>query len=308
MRFSPPSRHRSPQVTRRWLRRWIASSGAVLEKDPNERYQSAKDVAFTLEEIVRCPEAADPQAALARSRGAWIAGALLAAAAIVLLSFNAGGLRDRWRTTPAAGSIDSIAVLPLANLSGNSEEEYFADGMTDALITGLSKIGGFRRVITRTSVMGYKGTRKSMPDIGKALGVDAIVEGSVLRSGERIRIAAQLVRAATEQPLWAETYERDLRDVLSLQGEVARAIAQKISLAVSPQDRARLAAHPVDPDAHVAYLKGRYHLAKLTRKDIDAAIADFNQALSHDPRSALAYAGLSDAYSTMRSAYLPLMR
>ena len=196
-------------------------------------------------------------------------------------------------------------MLPLTNLSGNAEEEYFADGMTDALITGLSKIGGFRRVITRTSVMGYKGTRKTMPDIGKALGVDAIVEGSVLRSGGRVRIAVQLVRAATEQPLWAETYERDLSDVLSLQGEVAGAIAQKISLTVSPQDRARLAAHPVNPDSHVAYLKGRYHLSKLTRQDIDAAIADFTEATRRDPTSALAFAGLSDAYAALRSAYLP---
>jgi tetratricopeptide (TPR) repeat protein len=176
--------------------------------------------------------------------------------------------------------------------------------MTDALITGLSKIGGFRRVISRTSMMGYKGTRKSMPDIAKALGVESIVEGSVLRSGGRVRIAVQLVRASTEQPLWAETYERDLRDVLSLQGEVAGAIAQKISLAVSPQDRARLAAHSVDPDAHVEYLKGRYHLAKLTRQDIDAAIANFNEAIRRDPASALAYAGLSDAYAALRSAYL----
>ena len=276
-----------------------------LEKDPHERYQSAKDVAFTLEEIGRRPEVAGMPAAAGRSRRMWIAGVLLAAAAIVLLAQNAGRLRDRWRTAPAAGRIDSIAVLPLANLSGNVEEEYFADGMTDALITGLSKIGGFRRVITRTSVMGYKGTRKAMPEIGKALGVDAIVEGSVLRSGGRVRIAAQLVRAATEQPLWAETYERDLRDVLSLQGEVAGAIAQKISLAVSPQDRARLAAHQVDPDAHVAYLKGRYHLGKLTRQDIDTAIADFNEAIRRDPKSALAYAGLSDAYSALRSTYLP---
>jgi len=284
-----------------------------LEKDPNDRYQSAKDVAFTLEEIGRRSEASSTGSGQAagmrttpgRSRGRWIAGGLLAVAAMVLLALNAGRLRDRWRSAPAVGRIDSIAVLPLANLSGSADEEYFADGMTDALITGLSKIGGFRRVITRTSVMGYKATRKPMPDIGKALGVDAIVEGSVLRSGGRVRIAVQLVRAATEQPLWAETYERDLRDVLSLQGEVATAIAQKISLAVSPEDRARLAAHAVDPDAHVAYLKGRYHLGKLTQKDIDAAIGDFNEAIRRDPKSALAYAGLSDAYSLLRSTYLP---
>jgi serine/threonine-protein kinase len=275
-----------------------------LEKDPNARYQSAKDIALALGEIDRYPGIAGPQAAPARRRRVWMAAGLVAAAGIVLLALNPGGIRDRWRGVPAAGAIDSIAVLPLANLSGNSEEEYFADGMTDALITGLSKIGGFRRVITRTSVMGYKGARTPVPEIGKALGVDAIVDGSVLRSGGRVRIAVQLVRAATEQPLWAETYERDLRDVLTLQGEVASAIAQKISLAISPADRTRLAAQPVDPDAHVAYLKGRYHLGKLTRKDLDAAIADFNEAIRRDPKSALAYAGLSDAYATLRSTYL----
>ena len=276
-----------------------------LAKDPQQRYPSARDLALTLAEISRQPTSPVIAAASARGRRLWLAGGLVAAAAIALLALNPAGIRERWRGAPAAGRIDSIAVLPLANLSGNPEEEYFADGMTDALITGLSKIGGFRRVITRTSIMGYKGTRKAIPEIGRALGVDAVVEGSVLRAGGRVRIAVQLVRAAGEQPLWAETYERDLRDVLSLQGEVASAIAQKISLALSPADRARLAAHPVNPEAHVAYLKGRYHLGKLTRKDLDAAIADFNDAIRRDPTSALAYAGLSDAYATLRSTYLP---
>ena len=274
-----------------------------LAKEPGARYQSAKDVAFTLEEIGRRSGSPVDVPPRIRPRTAWIGAVLLMAAAIGWLALIPS-MRARWRVAPA-GPIDSIAVLPLVNLSGNAEEEYFADGMTDALITGLSKIGGFRRVISRTSVISYKGTRKSMPEIGRALGVESVVEGTVLRSGGRVRIAVQLVRAATEQPLWAETYERDLRDVLSLQGEVAGAIAQKVSLAVSPQDRSRLAAGPVDPDAHVAYLKGRYHLARLTRQDIDAAIADFNEAIRRDPKSALAYAGLSDAYAALRSTYLP---
>jgi serine/threonine protein kinase/tetratricopeptide (TPR) repeat protein len=284
-----------------------------LEKDPNDRYQSARDVVFTLEEIGRRPDALSTRPGVVAgirtppTRSPWvrIALGLAGVAVLALLALNARGLRDRWGNVPAARRIDSIAVLPLANLSGSADEEYFADGMTDALITGLSKIGGFRRVITRTSVMGLKGLHKPVPDIGKALGVDAIVEGSVLRSDGRVRIAVQLVRAATEQPLWAETYERDLRDVLSLQGEVASTIAQKISLAVSPDDRARLAAQPVDPDAHVAYLKGRYHLGKLTRKDLEAALTDFKEAIRRDPKSALAYAGMSDAYATLRSTYLP---
>ena len=273
-----------------------------LAKEPSARYQSAQDIAFSLQEIGRLSDVMPVSVAARGPRRTWMAAALIAAA--IVAAALTWSLRDRWRPAPAPGRIDSIAVLPLSNLSGNAAEEYFADGMTDALITGLSKIGGFRRVISRTSVIGYKSTRKTMPDIARELGVESIVEGSVLRSGERVRIAVQLVRAATEEPLWAETYERDLSDVLSLQGEVAGAIAQKVSLAVSPQDRARLAAHAVQPDAHVEYLKGRYHLAKLTRQDIDAAIANFNDAIRRDPTSALAYAGLSDAYATLRSTYL----
>jgi serine/threonine-protein kinase len=285
-----------------------------LEKSPGDRYQSAKDVEFTLEELSRSVGSSSTGSgrvtavlsAPRRTARRWIAGAAVGAAALVLLAMNAGGLRDRWSNGPAAGRIDSVAVLPLANLSGRPEEEFFADGMTDALITGLSKLGGFRRVISRTSVMTYKGSRAALPEIGRALGVDAIVEGSVIRSGDKVRIVVQLRRSSTEQPLWTETFDRDLRDILSLQSELTSTIAQRISLAVSPQDRKRLAlAGAVNPEAHLAYLKGRYHLGRAGRQEIDAAIADFKDAIARDPRSAIAYAGLSDAYTALRSAYLP---
>ena len=294
-------------IRRRWRRavprcrrRWRRVVRRCLAKEPGARFQSAKDVVVDaggdrspIRKSGRCAAADSPAHGVDLRRAArgcrdWLAGA---------------GPVDPRALACGTGDLDSIAVLPLANLSGNAEEEYFADGMTDALITGLSKIGGFRRVISRTSVISYKGTRKSMPEIGTALGVESVVEGTVLRSGGRVRIAVQLVRAATEQPLWAETYERDLRDVLSLQGEVAGAIAQEdlargVAAGSLPARRG-----PVDPDAHVAYLKGRYDLARLTRQDIDAAIADFNEAIRRDPKSALPYAGLSDAYAALRSMY-----
>ena len=154
--------------------------------------------------------------------------------------------------------IESIAVLPLENLSGDEEQEYFADGMTEELTTTLGKIGSLR-VISRTSVMQYKKTKKPLPEIARELNVDGIVEGSVLHSGDRVRITAQLIQAATDKHLWAETYERDLRDVLALQGEVARAIAREIQVKVAPQEAARLAkSRAVNPQAYEAYLKGRH--------------------------------------------------
>src|SRR6185295_18584977 len=153
--------------------------------------------------------------------------------------------------------INSIAVLPLENLSHDPEQEYFADGMTDAMITDLAKIGSLR-VISRTSAMQYKGAQKTLPEIAKELNVDAVVEGSVMRSGGRIRITAQLIQARTDQHLWAETYERDLGDVLRLQSEVAQAIAQQVRVQLTPQQQARFgSARAVHPAAYEAYLKGR---------------------------------------------------
>ena len=198
----------------------------------------------------------------------------------------------------ATTSVRSIAVLPLDNFSGDPAQEYFVDGMTDELITDLAKIDGLR-VISRTSVMRYKGTRKALPDIARELNVDGIIEGSVMRSGQRVRITAQLLYAPTDKHLWAETYERDLGDVLGLQSEVAQAIAQQVRAQVTPQLQARLrAVHPVNPEAYDAYMRGRYYFfnAFTTPKDLALAKTNFEEAVQKDPGFALGYSGVADAY------------
>ncbi|MFZ0322243.1 MAG: winged helix-turn-helix domain-containing protein [Candidatus Sulfotelmatobacter sp.] len=198
----------------------------------------------------------------------------------------------------AALSVRSIAVLPLDNFSGDPAQEYFADGMTDELITDLAKIGSLR-VISRTSVMQYKETKKTLPAIARELNVDGIIEGSVTRSGQRVRITAQLLYGPTDKHLWAETYDRDLGDVLSLQSEVAQAIAQQVRAQVTPQQEARFrAARPVNPEAYDAYLKGRYYLSNqyTMPQPLNMAKAYFEEAVRKDPGFALAYSGLADAY------------
>jgi len=201
--------------------------------------------------------------------------------------------------TNAAPRLNSIAVLPLENLSGNPSEEFFADGMTDQLITDLAEIGSLR-VISRTSVMPYKGTKKGLPEIARELNVQAIVEGSVVRSGQRVRVTAQLIQASTDQHLWAKTYDGDLGDVLKLQGEVADAIAQQVRAELAPhQQQAQLRlAHAVNPAAYNAYLKGRlYFTNEYTKPDsLKKAQHLFEEAIQEDQDFALAYAGLADTY------------
>lgn len=200
--------------------------------------------------------------------------------------------------TSAAPRLNSIAVLPLDNLSGDPSEEFFADGMTDQLITDLAKVGSLR-VISRTSVMRYKGTRKGLPEIARELNVDAIVEGSVIRSGRRVRVTAQLLQGPTDQHLWAETYDSDRGDVLKLQGEVADAIAQQVRAQLTPQQHAQLRlAHPVDPGAYDAYLKGRLYFTTEYTKPASLKKAQqlFEESVQKDQNFALAYAGLADTY------------
>jgi TolB-like protein len=197
------------------------------------------------------------------------------------------------------GRIESLAVLPLENLSGDAQQDYFAEGMTEALITSLAKIGALR-VVSRTSVMQYKGVRKSLRDIAGELQVDGVVEGTVQRSGERLRISAQLIHAPTDTHLWAESYDRDLRDVLALQAEVARAIAREVQVKLTPLDQARIAqAHPVDPEAYDAYLQGRYHWNRRTGAGLQPAVQYFEQAIAKDPTYGAAYAGLADCLSVL---------
>ena len=229
------------------------------------------------------------------TRAALIAGlsvVVVAAAGLVLAPALA-------RRSSAIPSVRSIAVLPMDNFSGDPAQEYFADGMTDELITDLAKIGSLR-VISRTSVMRYKGTRKGLPEIAKELNVDGIIEGSVTRSGQRVRITAQLLYGPTDKHLWAETYERDLGDILSLQSEVAQAIAQQVRAELTPQQQARLGStRQVNPEAYDAYLRGRYYLWNdyTTPQPLNMAKQYFEESVRKDPGFALAYSGLADAYA-----------
>jgi TolB-like protein/DNA-binding winged helix-turn-helix (wHTH) protein len=191
----------------------------------------------------------------------------------------------------------SLVVLPLENLSGDQEQDYFADGMTDELIANLAKIRSLR-VISRSTAMAYKHTRKPLSEIANELHVDAVVEGTVLRVGQRVRITAELVQVSTDHHLWADTYESPIGDVLALQNRVSSAIVNEIRINLSPQDRERLARNPaIAPEAYENYLKGRFYWNKRTDENLNKAIAYFSQATAQDSHYALAYAGLSDCYS-----------
>ncbi len=223
---------------------------------------------------------------------------LALAAMLVLLAFI-GGVVVVQRYSSGADAIRSIAVLPLANLSNDPDQEYFADGMTDELITDLAQVSELK-VVSKTSIMQYKDTRKPLPEIGRELGVDAVVEGSVVRSGSRVRITAQLIRAATDRHLWAKTYEGDLRDVLELQSQVAEAITGEVKLILTAQERTRFhsPAH-LDPEAYDLYLRGRYFSQQRSETSFHTAIEFYNQSAAKDPNFALAYAGLADCYTLL---------
>jgi len=201
---------------------------------------------------------------------------------------------------PAPSSIQSVAVLPLENLSRDPDQEYFAEGLTEALITTLAKII-LLRVTSRTSAMQYKGIRnKSLRVIAQELGVDGIVEGTVLRSGKRVRISVQLINAATDTHMWAESYERDLRDILGLQAELAQAIARAVQVKLTPREQTHLAqVHTVVPEAYEAYLKGRYQWNRRSGEALPKAIAYFQEAIANDAAYADAYSGLADCLSAL---------
>jgi len=199
----------------------------------------------------------------------------------------------------APTGIRSLAVLPLENLSADASQNYFADGMTDELITDLAQISALR-VISRTSVMVYKGARKPLPQIARELNVEAVVEGTVVRSGDRVRITAQLIEASTDKHLWSQSYEGELRDSLALQNKVARAIADQIRINLTPQEQAALKdVKVVNPQAYESYLKGRYFWNKRTSDGLKVALAYFNQAIEEDPKYAQAYSGLADTYALL---------
>ncbi|HEY6944255.1 MAG TPA: tetratricopeptide repeat protein [Candidatus Acidoferrum sp.] len=225
-----------------------------------------------------------------------MAGLALATAVIVVAWLTLGRLRESIRGETRVVAIHSIAVLPLENLSHDPEQEYFADGMTDELITDLAKIHALR-VISRNSVMQYKGKHKPVAQIARELNVDAVVEGTVVRSGDRVRITAQLIAAPQDRHLWAEMYEGELRNVLALQDEVTTAIAEQISIKLTPEEQTEFArARPVDPEGHLAYLRGLYEVRNHTVESNAKAIEHFQRAIAIDPNDALAYEGLALAY------------
>ena len=231
---------------------------------------------------------------IARGRRVW-----LIAITVFALAVGGWGWRQ-WRhrfAVPAVPVIRSLAVLPLANLSGDPSQEYVADGMTEALIGRLSRIRDLR-VISRTSVMRFKNSQLAVPEIAKALRVDAIVEGSVIRERNRIRVHAQLIRAATDEHFWSEAYDREFRDVLTLQSEVAQTVAQQIQLQLTPEQQVQLrSTAPINPDAYEAYLKGRFYEGLAgTRAALKQAQGYYEEAVRKDPTFALAYVGLADCY------------
>jgi serine/threonine protein kinase/tetratricopeptide (TPR) repeat protein len=278
----------------------------ALEKDKALRYHSAQEIGADLRRLMR--DSHSTQTAIVRApRRRW---PIPVAIVLVLLVIAGAGAIYFAKRTPMAVSdrIESIAVLPLENLSHDPEQEYFSYGMTDALITDLSKISALR-VISRTSIMGYKDTKKHIPDIARELNVQGIIVGAVQRSGNRVRITAQLVRAATDRNMWADSYEGDAQDVLALQGRVARAVADGVQVKLTAQDQQRLSStRTVNPEAHELYLKGEYYLHALRSGQAVKAIDAFNRAIAIDPTYASAYEGLADAWYYSSNLLLPPMQ
>ena len=240
--------------------------------------------------MVPVEKAKTPQA-FGRRRVIWLPAFLLVLTIVAGLVWRQR-LQERFRLA----KIESLAVLPLENLSGNPDEEYFVDGMTEALITELGKVHALR-VISRQSVMHYKGTNKTVPQIAKELNVDALVEGSTLRTGGKVRITTQLIQANPEHHLWSENYERNLGDVISLQGEVARTIASQIRVRLTPQEQTYLASpHPVQPQVLQLYLKGRFYWNERNQPALEKGLSYFQQAIERDPKYAAAHAALADTY------------
>ena len=274
-----------------------------LEKEPDRRYQSAKEVATDLERLKTPSVAAlEPSPPVWRPIALYVAGALILTV-IAVLGFNAGGLRERLSGANLSSRIGSIAVLPLENLSHNSEQEYFADGMTDALIAELSKISALK-VISRTSVMQYKGVRKPLRQIARELGVDGVIEGSVLRENDQVRITVQLIQGATDQHVWANSYQRELRSILALQNDVALAIARELKVKLTPQEEIRLAStRQVDREAHDAYLRGQYYGNRLTEEAQKKSIEYLEMAVRLDPNYGLAHARLAQSYGTLGGVF-----
>jgi TolB-like protein/Tfp pilus assembly protein PilF len=269
---------------------WLKSRRQHLGDDQDEKEQGDKD-----------PEQKSEAPGTPRSRG-WIALAGLAALGLLAATY----IMSRGRPgNPVQPKIGSLAVLPLKNMSADPTQEYLGDGMTDALIDRLSRMHNVH-VISRTSVMQFKNPRLSVPEIAKILHVDAIVEGSVMRQDNRIRVTAQLIRGSTDEHFWSETYDRELRDVFAVQSELAQSIAEKIQVTVTGEEHARLtAARPVAPEVYESYLKGRFAFDKKgSRADVEESVAYFEQAIKMDPTFAPAYVGLAAASNWLGTVFI----
>jgi serine/threonine protein kinase/tetratricopeptide (TPR) repeat protein len=283
----------------------------ALAKDPTQRYQTAEDILSELKSVKRKLELGVDlerykesnsthnglrlfQLNTMRSRMIVFL-ALATIVGIVLLSVMWFGGRLR-TATPASTAIKSLAVLPIVNISGEQSQDYFAEGMTETLIAGLARVHALR-VTSRTSVMQFKGSQKPLKQIARELNVDAVVEGSVQRVGDKITVAVSLINASTEEHLWTGNYNRDLRDVLTVQNEVATAITQAIQINLTPQEQSRLArARPINPAAYDDFLRGRYYLNRQTQADNESAIQALNRAVASDPGFAAGWAELAQAY------------
>src|SRR5882762_6596836 len=291
----------------RTVRRWEAEGLPVRRKVHKKQasvyaYKGEIDTWWDAGQHLELAEPVDSRQGLALKA---LAG-LVTASLILIVALNVSRIRDWLRGNVAtAPAIKSIAVLPLKNLSGDPTQEYLADGMTEELIGRLAGIRNLR-VISRTSVMRFKDTQLLVPEIAKTLGVDAVVEGSVMRQGNQIRVHAQLIRAATDEHFWSESYDRDLRDVLALQSDVAQAIARKVEVTVSGEEHHRLAAvRPVSPEVYENYLKGRFALAQsLNKTTSEQSISYFNEAIRKDPTFAPSYMGLANAYSDLGTVFI----
>ncbi len=258
----PPNWDALPDTTPERIRALLRR---CLEKDPAQRLASIAEARKEIALVQAGRRGVSRRTIVAAS----VAGVV--AVAGLPVAFNLRGVRDRLKVALTGPRIRSIAVLPLANLSGDPKQEYFSDGMTESFINGLAQIGALK-VISRTSAMAYKGTTKPLRQIAQELGVDAVVEGAAIRSGDRVRISARLIDAKTDRQLWAESYDRDFADVLTLEGEVARTVARQVGAELTAQERMRLSAsRRVDPQAHEAYLQGLAYFHRGGKENFDEA-------------------------------------
>jgi TolB-like protein/tetratricopeptide (TPR) repeat protein len=293
---------RDESTVRRWEREGLPVHRHAHKKKPTVyAYKSEVDV-WWKGDRTRLESGERAQPSRQRRAGWWSMGWLLVLLA-VMVGLNVAGARDRLLGRSRAGEISSIAVLPLKNLSGDARQDYFADGMTEALITELGKIGALQ-VVSHQSVYGYRQSDKTVPEIARALKVDVVLEGTVLHSGNRVRITANLVQAVPERHLWAESYEFDPQDVLAIQSRVAREVAGRIRLKLTPQEQTRLAtSRRVDPEAYEAYLLGRAYMLKARNAALGIRAEEyFKKAIEKDPAYAPAYASLAELYLMARAS------